>query len=281
MGLALASGKHNTSTEPAKKNIGPYSALSEGTTMERDQVLAEINAVMGALGAGLPLHKRLKTALKSLIVSNAMKRGSVLPSEREMSEALMLSRVTVRKAIELLAEDGVVRRRHGAKTEVISPVEKSLSNLASFSEDMIARGLEPGSTWVSKEKGRPSPAEAMALALPPNAEIVRLRRIRTGDGKPVAFETSAIPAKILRTFDLVDNSLYKTLAKFGALPQRAMQRLRVRSASSKDSSLLQCAIGSPLLIIERRCFLADERPIEFTESRYRGDVYDFVTELSR
>lgn len=249
--------------------------------MEREQFFAEIQTRINNLEPGIPLHKKLKLALQELIVGNRMKRGSTLPGERIIAEALSLSRVTVRKAIELLIEDGHLRRRHGAKTEISAPVEKSLSTLASFSEDMVARGLEPGCIWISKEISRPSPAEAMALALPPNAEIIRLKRIRTADGEPAAYETAVVPAKFLPSPELVGNSLYEALAKRNALPQRAIQRLRSRPASAQDSALLKCAVGSPLLIIERRCFLADDQAIEFTETRYRGDLYDFVTELSR
>ncbi|TXR48769.1 GntR family transcriptional regulator [Phyllobacterium endophyticum] len=249
--------------------------------MEREQLFVEVLSRIGAYEPGIPLHKKLKMALQELIVSNRIRRGATLPGERTMAEALSLSRVTVRKAIELLIEDGHLRRRHGAKTEVSVPVEKSLSTLASFSEDMIARGLEPGCIWVSKEIGRPSPAEAMALALPPNAQIIRLKRIRTADGNPAAYETAVVPARFLPSPDLVSNSLYEALAKRNVLPQRAIQRLRSRPASAQDSELLKCTVGSPLIIIERRCFLPDDQPVEFTETRYRGDLYDFVTELSR
>ncbi|MGH6859940.1 MAG: GntR family transcriptional regulator [Phyllobacterium sp.] len=249
--------------------------------MEREQLFLELRARIEALETGIPLHKKLKMALQELIAGNRLKRGSALPGERTIAQALSLSRVTVRKAIGLLIDDGDLRRRHGAKTEVSAPVEKSLSTLASISEDMIARGLQPGCIWISKEIGHPSPAEAMALALPPNAEIIRLKRIRTADGEPAAYETAVVPAKFLPSPQLVGDSLYEALEKRGALPMRAIQRLRSRPASAQDCALLKCTAGAPLLIIERRCFLADDQAVEFTETRYRGDLYDFVTELSR
>lgn len=72
-----------------------------------------------------------------------------------------------------------------------------------------------------------------------------------------------------------------TLARLGALPQRAVQRMRSRPATARDAELLEVEAGAPLLIMERRCFLADGQIVEFTETRYRGDVYDFVLELRR
>ena len=65
------------------------------------------------------------------------------------------------------------------------------------------------------------------------------------------------------------------------MPQRAIQRMRSRPASQRDGDLLEVEPGAPLLIMERRCFLADEQIVEFSETRYRGDVYDFVLELKR
>ncbi|WP_237143352.1 GntR family transcriptional regulator [Phyllobacterium zundukense] len=258
-----------------------FNEKETGNAMEQERFIAQIKSGVDRLDSEIPQHKRLKTSLQRLITDESVECSPFLPAERVLADALSLSRVTVRKAIDLLAEDGLVRRRHGAKTEINRPVQKSLSTLASFSEDMVARGMEPGCIWISKEIGRPSPAEAMALGLPPHAEIVRLKRIRTADGKPVAYETAAVPAKFLPSPLLVDQSLYEALAKRHALPQRAMQRLRSRPATAKDSTLLECAVGAPLLIIERLCFLADEQAVEFTETRYRGDLYDFVVELSR
>ena len=121
----------------------------------------------------------------------------------------------------------------------------------------------------------------MALGMSAENQVLRLRRIRTADGMPLALEYSAVPTRFLAAPELIGDSLYEALEKQGALPQRAVQRMRSRSATSGDAELLHCAAGEPLLVVERRCFLADGQIVEFTESRYRGDVYDFVLELKR
>lgn len=236
---------------------------------------------MGGAGAGAPLHKQLRAAIEAAIVGGQLKQGAVLPGERVVAEALSLSRVTVRKAIDALVEEGLLRRRHGSRTEVGSRVEKSLSTLTSFSEDMSSRGLEPGCIWLSKQISRPSPAEMMALGISAETQVIRMKRIRTADGVPLALETSAVPSKFLPTPDLVQDSLYQALSQLGAMPQRAIQRMRSRPASASDAVHLKCDEGVPLLVMERRCFLADGQIVEFTESRYKGDVYDFVLELKR
>lgn len=249
--------------------------------MEPDVLLAHLQSEVASASAGWPLHKRLRSAIEGAILSNRLKSGAVLPGERVMAEALSLSRVTVRKSIDALVQEGLLRRRHGSRTEVGSRVEKSLSTLTSFSEDMSARGLVPGCLWLSKQISRPSPAEMMALGISADTQVIRMRRIRTADGIPMALETSTVPARFLPSPELVGDSLYEALDRLGALPQRAIQRMRSRPASIADADHLNCEVGAPLLIMERRCFLADEQIVEFSESRYKGDVYDFVFELKR
>ena len=90
-----------------------------------ENVLVTLEERMRGADPAMPLHKRLRDAIQGAIVDNVLKAGSTLPSERTLAETLSLSRVTVRKAIESLVEEGLVHRRHGARTEVGSRVEKS------------------------------------------------------------------------------------------------------------------------------------------------------------
>jgi|SRR6185312_6822582 len=249
--------------------------------MEQTALLARLRDGVGEQDAGLPRYKRLRGAIAELVATGVLKPGALLPGERVLADALGLSRVTVRTAIAALVEEGLVRRQHGSKTEIASHVEKSLTALTSFSEDMSSRGLKPGGVWISRDICRPSPTEMMALGLSGQHQVLRLKRLRTADGAPMAIETATVPARFLPSPDLIGDSLYTALDALGALPQRAVQRMRSRPATPLDAELLQVEPGAPLLVMERRCFLADGQIVEFTETRYRGDVYDFVLELRR
>ena len=231
--------------------------------------------------SGEPLYRRLKAALAEAVSTSLLKRGAVVPSERNLSAYLGISRVTVRKAIDELVADGLLSRRHGAKTIVSSRLEKSLATMTSFSEDMRWRGLEPGCIWVSREISHPSPAEMMALGLSAADRVARLKRIRTADGMPIAIETAALPARFLPRPEEVGDSLYAALDNRGAMPVRAIQRMQSSPISREDARLLKAPEDIGLLVVERRCFLPDGQIVEFTETRYRGDVYDFVIELHR
>ena len=226
-----------------------------------------------------PVYRKLADALNEAMRSDQGGVASHLPSERSLAEALGISRVTVRNALDRLAADGLVSRRQGARTKVATRFEKSLAALTGFSDELRARGFVPGEHWISKKIVAPTAVEAMALDLAGNDRILRLERVRLADGKPLAIERAAVPAAILDSADLVAGSLYAALAKVGAAPVRGAQRLRAGVMGRTEALLLKASLGAPILIVERRCFLADGRPVEFTETRYNGESYEFLTEL--
>jgi GntR family transcriptional regulator len=226
-----------------------------------------------------PTYRKLSDAIAEAMRTRIADAEAHLPSERSLAGQLGVSRVTLRRALDELAADGLLKRRQGARTAVARRVEKMLSTLTGFSDELRARGIEPGQRWISRRIVTPSPAEAMALGLSGAELIVRLVRVRLADGQPIAIERAAIPQSILPDGEQVTHSLYDALARLGAPPVRGFQRIRAGLMTRVDAELLESASGSPLLIVERRCFLADDRPVEFTETRYNGESYDFLTEL--
>lgn len=232
-----------------------------------------------AANSRAPAYLRLRRAIRSSVERGAVEPGQVLPSERELARQLAISRVTVRKAITGLVEDGVLIQRHGAGTFVAERIVKPLSKLTSFTEDLRARGLKPRSVFLEREVGEVTPEEAMALNLSPGAEVSRLYRLRYGADEPLAVEHSSIPHAMLRDPERVTDSLYEVLDALGCHPVRALQRLRAINLGAEQARLLKVPVGSAGLALERRSFLDDGRVVEFTRSWYRGDVYDFVAEL--
>lgn len=228
-----------------------------------------------------PLYLQLQKVLRDAIDGHLVKADEAIPTERDLAERFEVSRITVRKAIDGLVEDGMVSRRRGAGTFVIAPrVEKSFSKLSSFTEDMISRGRRPHSEWVSRSVGAVTPEEALSLGLSPGSMIYRFNRVRYADQVSMALEQSTIPAYCLPSPEAVEFSLYEALSKAGHLPVRALQRLRAVAFTAEQAEALGVEAGAPGLFIERRAFLADGRTAEFTQSFYRGDAYDVVAELN-
>jgi GntR family transcriptional regulator, N-acetylglucosamine utilization regulator len=231
-------------------------------------------------GSRLPLYQQLQRALRQAIESHVLGPDDALPPERDLATDFSVSRITVRKAIEGLVGEGMLVRRQGSGTFVCARVEKNFSKLTSFSEDMRARGRNPRSVWLRKAAGTVTPEESLTLRSSPGTPVYRFHRIRFADDAPMALEYATILASCLPSLEAVESSLYTALEQAGSRPVRALQRLRAVLFTAEQAELLQAKEKGPGLLVERLGFLQDGRAVEFTQSFYRGDIYDFVAELS-
>ena len=226
-----------------------------------------------------PLYIQIKNKFTLAIRNGLWGPGNSLPSERILAEALGVSRITVRKTIELLLTDGLVERHQGAGTFVKERVEQPISILKGFSDEMRARGFKPDTQILESFVRAASPEEAITLSLKPGDEVTYLKRLRLANGKPIAVEYSVLPKKVLPNPFSVKKSLYSTLKSRNCMPVRALQHLRANIVSGTERDLLEATDETPVLYITRIGYLDDGKPIELTHSYYRGDRYDFIAEL--
>jgi GntR family transcriptional regulator len=229
-----------------------------------------------------PRYVQLRNRLSEGIDKGILPPSSPLPPEREIATITGLSRVTVRKAIQELVEDGLIIQKHGSGSFVgqkAPQIEQSLSRLTSFTEDMSRRGMVSASRWLERGIFMPSPDEVLALALTPDDSVSRIVRLRMADGKPMAIERASLPIAILPNPLEVETSLYQVLEKYGLKPVRALQKISAINLDEANAALLEVHEGAAGLKIERTSYLADGRIAEFTQSIYRGDAYNFVAEL--
>ena len=161
-----------------------------------------------------------------------------------------------------------------------SDLEKNFARLTSFSEDMRSRGRTPRSVWLKRSEGLVTPDEALRLGLSPGAAVYRFNRIRYADDMPMCLEYATIAASALPSLDAVDVSMYEALEAHGKRPVRALQRLSALLLNAEQAKLLQSKEGDAGLCVERLGFLPDGQAVEFCRSYFRGDMYDFVAELS-
>lgn len=225
------------------------------------------------------LYRRVELAIKRYITNGKMKEADALPPERDLAQALTVSRVTIRKAVQQLVIQGLLVQRQGAGTFIAGRVEQPLSRLTGFTEDMSERGLQPDIVWLDRSVGWATPQEAEALSLPPQSHVARLYRIRLAGDKPMCLELATLPQIFLPDPSVVTNSLYHYLESQDLRPVRAVQKIRAELLEIERARLLDVVTGSACLYIERQSFLPDGRAIEFVRSHYRGDAYDFVAEL--
>ncbi|MEE4450987.1 GntR family transcriptional regulator [Novosphingobium resinovorum] len=228
---------------------------------------------------GGPLYLQLARSLREHISSGGIDPGGALPSERDLSEMAGMSRVTVRKGIEQLIEEGVLVRKQGSGTFVARRIETPGGKLSSFSDDTRSRGEAPGVVWINKTYAQPTEEEAAALEVSGNARVARLGRVRLAGGEPLAIEHAVIPAQFLPDLDALGDSLYQALDSHGFRPTSGIQRVRASLATPTEAGILSVKQNSEVLRIERVTRIADGRIVEFTRSVYRGDRYEFVSEL--
>lgn len=226
-----------------------------------------------------PLYLQLARSLREHINSGAIDPGSALPSERELSEMAGLSRVTIRKGIEQLIDEGVLVRKQGSGTFVARRIETSGGKLSSFSDETRQRGENPGVIWINKSYAQPTEEEAVALKIGPATRVARLGRVRLAGGEPLAIEHAVVPAEFLPELDGLGDSLYEALDQHGCRPIAGTQRVRASLATPTEAGILCVAHNSEVLRIERVTWIASGRIVEFTRSVYRGDRYEFVSDL--
>jgi GntR family transcriptional regulator len=230
-------------------------------------------------GEGTPLYLQLAHSLREQIRSGTLYPGSALPSERDLCEMAGLSRVTVRKGIDQLVEEGVLVRRQGSGTFVTRRIEASGAKLSSFSDETRSRGEQPGVVWINRSVALPTEEEAAVLGIAADADVVRLSRVRLAGGEPLAIEHAVVPAEFLPDLEHLGDSLYEALDKHGFHPTSGTQRVRAALATPTEAGILCIAQNSEVLRIERTTRIGDGRAVEFTRTVYRGDRYEFVTEL--
>jgi GntR family transcriptional regulator len=226
-----------------------------------------------------PLYIQMASSLRRQIVNGEIGLGEALPSERDLCDIMGTSRVTVRKAIEMLIEEGLLSRRQGSGTFVAPRIQLPGSYLSSFSEDAQARGLATETEWIKKMVDVASDEEARLLQLDPGAGVARLSRVRKAGGEPLAIENAVVPQVMIADINSISGSLYAALSDYGNRPLTGEQKIRAALASGEEAALLSIPGKSEILRIERLTRRSDGRAVELTRSVYRGDRYEFVSAL--
>jgi GntR family transcriptional regulator len=231
-----------------------------------------------------PAYLQLKQQLQQAIVAGALRPGQALPSERELSEQLGLSRMTIRHAFESLAAEELVEQRQGSGTYVRSrALEQTIDRLVGYTDEIQHLGREPGSRQLGVERRPAGLVAGRALGTPSSTEVLVIRRLRLVDQQPVAIQVAHLAPQLtglsLETLGQL-GSLYATLKQqFGVAPFRARQTISARLPTRQEMELLEITHENPVLALERTSFASDGQPFEYVQSAYRGDSYRLALDL--
>lgn len=233
-----------------------------------------------------PLYQQLASKLRKQIAAGIFRPGDRLPSEEALCDEYSVSRITVRAALDQLVDAGLLWRKRGKGTFVSTrQVDHELIHLTDFVEDMAASGLHPSSciTYLGEETVNDQVAEI--LGIPRTMSVVRLDRLRSADGSPIAFDVTYLPLKYGRLLDkerLETETIYQQLETQYGIP--VVSGTFVIEASSADRDLsrhLAIDEGDPVLVINRTSFTEPSDPIYFQIRSYRADRVRYRLELSR
>jgi GntR family transcriptional regulator len=228
------------------------------------------------LSRASPKGTQLRSIMEDLI--DALKPGDPLPSERELAERYGVARMTVRAEITRLAAEGMVERVQGRGTFVAEARVAQAATLSSFTEDMRARGLKAGSQVLGQETEPADELVAGRLGIAPGTAVVRVRRVRTADGEPMALEEAFLPAArfgALAAEDLEGASLFTVLEeRFGVRFPAADQQVVAVEIVGEDANLLRVAPGRAGLKFHTILLDAEEQPLVYAWSLFRGDRYE-------
>lgn len=226
----------------------------------------------------VPLYYQLENIIREKIEKGQYNIDEKIPSERNLSEELNVSRMTVSKAINSLVEEGVLYRKRGQGTFVSKNKVDFFPGLMGFTEIISNKGMKPSSKIISQEVILPNKAICEKLQISENEKVILTQRLRLADDQIINLEKSFVPYSLcqdLIEIDLTKESIYKQLTTKGYKPTKAVQEIQAILSNEEISTLLQIEINEPLLKRERVTF-SNDTPIEYSLNFYRGDIYSMV-----
>lgn len=233
----------------------------------------------------VPLYHQLYEALRGQLETGVYQPGDRIPTEAELCELYSVSQITIRQALNMLVDAGLIYRRKGKGTFVSKPaITASLRKLISFEEDMRQRGLAHHTDVLDMGTAAVSQHTAQALKVEIGEEVVYVSRLRYAEGDPLCVERTSILKKVcpdLLRHDLAAEPLMEILRRqYGIVLTRALQTIRARQAGSEYAKLLNIAPEDPLLVVERVVYSQQDQAIQFARIFYRGDRYALHLELN-
>ncbi|GAB6099937.1 phosphonate metabolism transcriptional regulator PhnF [Halanaerocella petrolearia] len=221
----------------------------------------------------IPLYYQLENIIREKIEQGEYQSGDKIPSERKLSQQFDLSRMTIRKAIDNLVDEGLLHRKRGKGTFVSKEKLEPISGLIGYIESMKMRGLECTNEVVSQDLIIPRKEISNRLEINENEKVILTERLRLADGKAIGFERSYVPYSVcsdLLEVDMSQESVYECLAEAGYKPTKAKDEVEAILADDKLSDLLEMKDGGAVLRKKRVTF-SNNRPVEFSYNYYRGD----------
>lgn len=222
-----------------------------------------------------PVYLRIRQALRERIERGDYAPGTALPSENDLAEEFGTARLTVRRAMDALAAEGVVRRAQGKGVFVAGGLlDPAGAARGGFRETASILGLDASVRILSRSRRYAGDYYGWLFGVGQDDLLYSIRRLNVIDGEPVSLENTLIPLALFPEIEDVDIqvfSLYETYGRMGHAVAKTQEKLDVIELTARDAGLLGLGAGSPALMLECVSYDAEGRAIECARNLARGD----------
>lgn len=233
------------------------------------------------LDSSKPLYRQVEADIKSKIVSKVYVAGEKMPTENELSEQYNVSKITIRKAIQNLSDEGYVKKVQGKGTFITYKKEKMyLNKPRGFKETLSSKGHSSKNDIIQASFLNADGDISEKLSIPLNTKVVYLERLVWEDNEPMAIdkiyiEDEKFPGFITKLSK--DHSFYTILEKdYNIQPKRAIYEIDGIIAQNQHADLLKCNIGDPLFSINKISYDFEDKPIHYSSTIVRCDRATYV-----
>lgn len=233
-----------------------------------------------------PRYVRVYTALREWINVGKYAPGEKIASEEEIGQMFGVSRITTRKAIDLLVDDDLVFRMHGKGTYVSENVQQrvGLDNVNKRLRAARRRALHSKISDVDVSVIKSDPRTSLDLKLSAESDVLRVSYVRMFSGEPIGYMESFIPTRLGLTIEpkeLAADTPLSVLEKHDVSVSHAIQMTSATLADSRLAGLLKTLVGSPLIRIKQIVMDADDKPVERFIAYFRADQYEHPMILNK
>ena len=236
----------------------------------------------------LPTSSVVKDKLKQMVKDNKLSLGSKLPVETELANMLGVSRGSLREALHILEEEGIIVRRHGIGTFIREEVRLARNPLEvnfGVSEVIESMGLRAGTTELQIVRDKANSSISERLKIDKGSSIVIMKRVRTADEKPIVYSTDILPETTLGKVNIPESfrgSLYKFLErKCGQKVDYSVAKIIPTLANAEICQKLEVSPKSVFLLIEQVDYDIKDQPIEYSKEYWRPDLIEFTISRKR
>ena len=233
-----------------------------------------------------PLYHQIFSHLRDCIQTGIFAPGSVFPSENQIEQALKVSRITARRAMDELSARGLIERHQGKPSRVAAyrPSTRLLAGVEGMIENNRRMGDSTTVELLTHETVSAGERIARKLKIKVGEKVLWSVRVRSLDGTPFSYAVTYLPPAITRqikTEQMSSKPLLELLENAGVVIGRAEQIISAQQATTEVARALHVEVNSALLVSERIVYDQSERPVEWIEVQYRPDIYQYRVDLER